>query len=78
MAVLSVQVEGVSEDVLRAVDGELIIDSTGMADVIRCALYSLHRAMSDVVEGFGEIDAGQLRSFADRLGRLAALAEEVA
>lgn len=77
MAALSIQIEGVSEEVLRAVDGELVIDSCVMADVIRGALYHLYRDMGDLAEGFGEIEGGQLRSFAERLGRLAALAEEL-
>ena len=74
---LTVRVEDVPEGVLAGLDGLLVVDGVALADLVRCAAYHVWDDLGGIVDEADPLRAEDLRSFADRLGRLAALADSI-
>ncbi len=73
MATLTVQVPGISAEVLEGADGALVADSFMIPDLVRATLARILDELSVIVEGDEDLRADDIRSIAASLERLAPL-----
>lgn len=74
MATLTVQAPDLPADLVAELDGELIIDSVALEDLLKVAVWHAYQALGDIAEGGGDIRSDDLRALAERLQKLAAIA----